>query len=95
MQAYSNPKRESDPHALPDIEVWHVGRMGPRREVECRLCSSEYDDIDPPEAVHLGWYWQPCFPGCLPDSDPPFGPFGTRDEALADAREGMDDEDEA
>jgi len=22
MQAYSNPKRESDPHALPDVEVW-------------------------------------------------------------------------
>ena len=30
-----------------------------------------------------GWYWQACFPGCLPDSEP-FGPFETEAEALAD-----------
>jgi hypothetical protein len=24
MQAYSNPKRESDPHALPDVEVFEL-----------------------------------------------------------------------
>lgn len=33
-----------------------------------------------------GWYWQACFPGCLPDGDP-IGPFATEAEALADARE--------
>lgn len=22
MQGYSNPKRESDPYSLPDVEVW-------------------------------------------------------------------------
>jgi hypothetical protein len=32
-----------------------------------------------------GHYWQSCFPGCLPDSDP-IGPFETAEEALADAR---------
>jgi hypothetical protein len=31
-----------------------------------------------------GWYWQACFPGCLPDSDP-MGPFPTEEEAMADA----------
>jgi len=25
MQAYSDPTRENDPHALPDLEVWHSG----------------------------------------------------------------------
>lgn len=38
-----------------------------------------------------GWYWQSCFPGCMPDSDP-VGPFDSYDEALADAREGVEDE---
>jgi hypothetical protein len=31
-----------------------------------------------------GWYWQACYPGCLPDSDP-IGPFPTEEEAMADA----------
>ena len=31
-----------------------------------------------------GWYWQSCFPGCLPDSDA-IGPFQTEAEAIADA----------
>lgn len=32
-----------------------------------------------------GWYWRPCFPGCLPD-DNSFGPFDTEDEAINDAQ---------
>ena len=31
------------------------------------------------------WFWWPCFPGCLPDSDEPNGPFYSEDEALSDA----------
>ena len=31
-----------------------------------------------------GWYWQACFPGCLPDGEPE-GPFLTEYAALADA----------
>ena len=63
MQAYSNPARESDPHALPDVEYWY---------------SKGSDDM--PEA---GWYWQSCFPGCLPDSEP-CGPFATEAECIDD-----------
>lgn len=89
MQAYSDPKRESDPHALPNIEVFHVG---PGERDECPLC------LDGPElskyycnhANHVGYYWWPCFPGRLPDSDP-CGPFTTEAEALADARKNCDD----
>jgi len=33
-----------------------------------------------------GHYWQSCFPGCLPDSDP-VGPFTTASDAIADATE--------
>ena len=31
-----------------------------------------------------GWYWQACFPGCLPDGEP-MGPFSTESEAMEDA----------
>lgn len=33
-----------------------------------------------------GWYWMSCFPGCMPDGEPA-GPFKTRAEAEAAARE--------
>ena len=41
------------------------------------------------ETDEPGWYWWPCFPGCLPDGDPdgdPVGPFDSEAEAVADAR---------
>lgn len=31
-----------------------------------------------------GWYWQACFPGCLPDSSAQ-GPFETEQAAIEDA----------
>jgi len=33
-----------------------------------------------------GWYWWPCFPGCLPDGDP-IGPFPSSIRAYYDALE--------
>jgi hypothetical protein len=71
MQAYSDPSRENDPHALPDLEVFY------RTEIACTI-----DGWDGGQ----GWYYWFCFPGCLPDSEP-FGPFDTKEEALEDARE--------
>ena len=49
---------------------------------------SEVVETDTPDP---GWYWWSCFPGCLPDGEP-MGPFETEAEALADAREGIEDE---
>jgi len=72
MQAYSDQTRESDPHALPDIEVFHV--------------PDDYQpETEDGEALEEGWYWWSCFPGCLPDGEPS-GPFDTEEEALEDAR---------
>ena len=76
-QQYFDPNRESNPHALPDCEVFY------RTLLENRADGWLDDDGDPWPA---GWYWWACFPGCLPDSDP-FGPFETEAEALADARD--------
>lgn len=71
-QAYFDPDREADPHALPDCEVFYVG--------DAELID---DDGTPRPA---GWYWWACFPGCVPDGDA-CGPFDTEAEALADAQE--------
>lgn len=38
------------------------------------------------EGLEAGWFYWPCFPGCLPDGEA-MGPFETEEEALEDARE--------
>lgn len=78
-QHYTDPSRESDPHALPDIETF----MG-----------EDYPSEEPEDALEADkWYWWSCLPGCLPDGEPN-GPFDTENEALADARDGFEDDDE-
>jgi len=75
-QAYSDPTRETDPYALPDVEVFY---MSEQDLVEAAWC----DEIG---QLGKGWYYWLCFPGCLPDSDP-IGPFETEEEALKDAQD--------
>ena len=41
-------------------------------------------DQDSEESFEPGFYWQACFPGCIPDSDA-IGPFMTEQEAIEDA----------
>jgi hypothetical protein len=81
MQIYSDPARESEPYALPDVEVFGVSQM----EVNYNLAN--LDHADEYTITEPGWYWWSCLPGCLPDSDP-YGPFATEAEAIADAQEG-------
>jgi hypothetical protein len=72
MQVYSDPNRESEPYALPDVEVFQIPED----------YQPESDDGSEYEA---GWYYWACFPGCLPDSEP-IGPFESEDEAIAEAQ---------
>jgi len=75
MQFFTDKTRESDPHALPDAESFLL------TDEDRVLC--DYDD---PYILWLaGWYWQSCFPGCLPDGDP-IGPFETESAAIESAR---------
>ena len=69
MQAYSDKTRQPDPYSLPDVEVFH---------------SDDYDEYvdEDGDALEEGWYYWPCFPGCLPDGDPS-GPFSCEAEAKA------------
>lgn len=76
-QFYSDPKRESDPGALPDMEAFH------RTVAQNR--ADNWVDAHDHEPFAAGWYWWACFPGCLPDSESS-GPFDTEDAAIADAR---------
>lgn len=39
---------------------------------------------DRQDSLEPGWYWWPCFPGCLPDGEPS-GPFPTSEGAYLDA----------
>ncbi len=84
MQGYSDPSRESDPYALPDVEVFQVDERG--------YCGGEpfvlpHEPGDVAEGLaEPAWYWWPCFPGCMPDGDP-HGPFATEEEALEDAQD--------
>jgi len=77
MQAYTNPLREYDPYSLPDLEVFHH---------ECSEGPDSCMRDDNGECTGEGYYWWPCFPGCLPDGEA-HGPFATEEEALADARD--------
>jgi len=103
-QAYSNPERETDPYALPDIEVFQltatevaetmedeIWEFMKRREFRLAAMNSRdrgkmLDAMVEELGIEGGWFWQACFPGCLPDG-PPIGPFETYAAALADAQE--------
>lgn len=49
-----------------------------------------FGDVQNALDEETGYYWWPCFPGCLPDGDP-FGPFTTSELAYADAMESESD----
>jgi hypothetical protein len=95
MQFYSNPKRENDPHALPDCEIFYHEHA--KREL-CALNAGDKAKLygecitdDEGDCLGSGWYYQYCFPGCLPDSEP-CGTFATYEQALADARQYAEEE---
>lgn len=106
MQAYSDPSRETDPYALPDIEVFQLTAEETveldedlMRDACKRFPPATMNSRDRAKAIAWavaesgatgGWFWHACFPGCIPDSEP-IGPFATRAEALADARSTYED----
>ena len=53
-QYYSDPSREKETYALPDVEVFWADDLTDEEG----------------EALTEGYYYWYCFPGCLPDSEP-------------------------
>jgi hypothetical protein len=91
MQVYSDQSREQDEHALPNVEVWQVKWELWNGDAPVQLADDPREFLGMRGVLELdnspGWYWQACFPGCLPDGEAS-GPFGTEQEALADAQAG-------
>lgn len=76
-QAYSDPERENDPNALPDVEIFYISE-----QTALEWAQAE----NKPVPAEPGWYFWHCFPGCLPDSEAE-GPYATEEEALAAAQD--------
>lgn len=104
---YTNPKRASDTHALPNVEIFHVTEGewwidadgnrhdAPRHDnVPCEAYET-CDDADHKGLTPCaeGFYFAFGFPGCLWDSEPS-GPYETYEAALEAARESSGDEEE-
>lgn len=83
---YTDASRETDPLALPDVEVYWQDSC-PTRGFECSSdegCGQGDDpEVSPCDAA--GYYYAFGSPGCLWDSEP-VGPFDTEAEALTAAR---------
>ena len=84
-RVYSDPARENQPYALPNVEVFYVNEFAAAYSVSQNGNGSN-DDLDYIVADRAGWYWWSCFPGCLPDGEPS-GPFDTEQEAVNDTQD--------
>lgn len=87
MYEYNDPSRESDPLALPDLEVFYVDASEFLNAEEGSWQEEYYAEDGGGNADDLvGWYYWSCFPGCMPDSSP-LGPYPSHRAALQAARD--------
>jgi hypothetical protein len=102
MQVYSNPEMESDPCALPDVEVfymtaeeyvlqdedlcWEARKKFPLASMNSKEREKAIEWAVDESGAAGGWFYWYCQPGCLPDSSPE-GPFPTADAAKQAAQE--------
>jgi len=56
-------------------------------DISGRLPDAEVFHSDEAVGREEGWYFWFCFPGCIPDSDEPWGPYSSQDEAIRVCRE--------
>lgn len=94
MRYYSDPRKHSDPHSLPDVEVFdsdYTSADCPHcdatflsldcdtGDVKCEDCRGSFT-LESSELKH-GWFWWYCLPGCMPEGEPR-GPFEDKSEAM-------------
>jgi len=96
---YLDETKANDEHSLPDVEVFQAQSLVC---TECELELPRYTDEDSLEGWCEGcqeirvfrltkeefWWYAYGMPGCMWDSEVPYGPFLSEDAALEDAREG-------
>ena len=101
---YSDPSRERETWALPNFEAFEVKAdefsaafVSNDGTWMADNMASELDGYAPDEDISgraqelAGWYYWPCFPGCMPDGDAT-GPFESEEAAIADARDNYGEE---
>lgn len=81
-QYYSDPTREHDTYALPDVEVFYSSDMPCE---ECDACDA-CDACDGTGHKPAGYYYWYCFPGCMPEGGA-WGPYDTENEAVEAMRD--------
>jgi len=79
---HSDKLLESQPHALPNVEVFYLTATAAHNMN--RDADADYECGERARYTE-GWYYAFGFPGCLWDGEPE-GPFETKAEAIADAR---------
>lgn len=99
---YSNPERERDTYALPDVEIFQMTaeeiaemdddmvrdylKRFPLATMNRRERERMLVAMVEEEGITGGWFYQFGFPGCMPDSEP-FGPYATYSDAVDAAQE--------
>ena len=94
MYYYTDPERENDPHAQPNIEVFRSDYWiieGEHGDTVLILDAGELPEDDDGNVLEddiiesgKAWFYAYGFIGCLWESDP-FGPYESEQEALQDA----------
>lgn len=102
---YSNPERQHDTYALPDVHIFQLTaeetaeadedlmrkylRRFPLASMNGREHERMLAAMVEEEGISGGWFYAYGFPGCLHDSCP-FGPFKTYAAAVEAAQEGAE-----
>ncbi len=79
---YLDASRKSDPHSLPDVEVFHAARDLQGDVIQ----TAGHPNVHEMNGLEQGWFFAFGQPGCLWDGDPE-GPYADADAAMAGARE--------
>lgn len=82
MYYYTDPDREHERYALPDVEVFYADW----NDVWDWNDAAGLDEAEGDTLYEPGYYFAFGVPGCLWDSDP-VGPYDTEEEALEAARD--------
>jgi hypothetical protein len=100
-QHYSDTSRENETYALPDVETFYMSEADilgvladngftVNADDEVLDADGNLADEYPYSPGAAGWYYQFCFPGCLPEGDP-YGPYKTEQDAIDAMREQASD----
>ena len=76
MYFYIDPEVEKSSESIPGGEVFFLDEVDAEEALGC-----DANNVPPGS----GWYWWPCFPGCMPDGEMD-GPYPTQEDAIKAAR---------